>query len=196
MGTDELIRDRTSRGWLIILVSVTLVLVVLITALVFLLVVNKFTVEIRMNGDPAVTMEFGQSYEDPGAAAVLRGSIVLTEGLELDVRTDGYVPDLVLGKHEITYTASFGPWSGTAVRNVNVVDTQPPVITLFTNSAVFTRPGQSYREEGYLAVDNYDGDITDQVEVTEGEGIVTYTVTDSSGNAAMVTRQIRYANSE
>ncbi|MBQ8239107.1 MAG: DUF5011 domain-containing protein [Oscillospiraceae bacterium] len=196
MGTDELTRDKTSRGWLIILVSVTLVMVVLITALLFLLVVNEFAVEIRMNGDPSVTLEFGESYEDPGASAVLRGSIILTDGLALDVRTEGTAPGLVLGRHQITYTASFGPWSGTVVRNVKVTDTQPPVITLFTNTAVFTRPGQPYREEGYLAVDNYDGDITDSVVVTEGDGIVTYTVTDSSGNCATVTRQIRYADPE
>lgn len=194
MGTDEL--SRTSRGWLIILVSVTLVLVVLVTALLFLLVVNEFSVEIRMNGDPSVTMEYGERYEDPGAAAVLRGSMILTEGLALEVKTEGDVPALVLGKHRITYTASFGPWSGTAARVVRVVDTQPPVITLFTNTAVFTRPGLPYREEGYLAMDNYDGDITDLVEVTEGEGTVTYTVTDSSGNTAAVTRQIRYAEAE
>lgn len=196
MGSDELTRDRTSRGWLIVLVSVTLVLVVLVTALVFLLVVNKFTVEIRMNGDPAVTMEYGESYQDPGATAVLRGSIVLTEGFALDVRTEGSVPDLILGKHRITYTASFGPWSGTAARSVTVADTQLPVITLFTNSAVLTRPGQPYREEGYVAVDNYDGDITDLVDATEGGGFVTYTVSDSSGNTATVTRQIRYADPE
>ena len=196
MGTDELNQDKTSRGWLILLVSVTLMLVLLITALLFALVVNKFTVEIQMNGDPSVTMEFGESYADPGATAVLRGSMILTEGLELEVKTDGNVPDLVLGKHKITYTASFGPWSCTAARSVKVVDTQEPVITLFTNTAVFTRPGQPYREEGYLAVDNYDGDITDNVVVTEADGVVTYTVTDSSGNAATVTRQIRYADPE
>lgn len=196
MGSDELNRDKTSRGWLIALVSVTLVLVVLITALLFLLVVNEFTVDVRMNGDAPVTLEFGESYADPGASAVLRGSIIMTEGVELEVQTEGTVPELVLGKHKITYRASFGPWSGTAVRVVYVADTQPPVITLFTNDAVFTRPDQPYREEGYVAVDNYDGDITDLVEVTEENGIVTYTVTDSSGNTAVVTRQIRYAAAE
>lgn len=196
MGIDEMTRDKTSRGWLIILVSLTLVLVLLATALLFLLVINKFTVEIRMDGDDTVVMEYGQGYEDPGATALLRGSIVCTEGFALDVRTEGAVPELVLGTHEITYTASFGPWSGEAVRRVHVVDTQPPVITLFTNTAVFTRVGQYYREEGYLAVDNHDGDITDLVEATEGGGMVVYTVTDSSGNTAEVIRQIRYADPE
>lgn len=196
MGIDEVNQDKTSRGWLIILVSVTLVLVLFATALLFLLVMNKFTVEIQMNGSPAVTMEYGETYRDPGAQAELHGSIVLKEGIELDVQTQGRVPELALGTHEITYSASFGLWSGTAVRQVNVVDTKPPVITLFTNTAVLTRPGQAYREEGYLAVDNYDGDITDLVEVTEGDGVVIYTVSDSSGNETSVTRQIRYADPE
>lgn len=196
MGSDDNIRDKASRGWLIILVSLTLVLVVLATAVLFLLVINKFSVDIQMNGSDRIVLEYGESYEEAGAAAQLQGSIVLTEGMELEIRTEGTVPPLQLGEFPITYTASFGLWNGKAVRTVIVEDTQAPVITLFTNAAVHTRPGQDYREEGYLAVDNYDGDITDLVEATVGDGIVTYTVTDSSGNAASVTRRIRYTDPE
>ena len=196
MGIDETVRDKASRGWLILLVSVTLVLVVLATALLFLLVINKFAVEVRMNGPETVTLEYGETYEEAGASAQLAGSIVLTEGMELEVKPEGSVPPLQLGEFPITYSASFGPWSGKAVRTVTVTDSQPPVITLFTNSAVYTRSGQAYREEGYIAVDNYDGDITDLVEVTEGDGVMIYTVTDSSGNTATVTREIRYADAE
>lgn len=196
MGMDEMNPDKASRSWLIVLVSVTLVLVLLVTALLFLLVINKFTVEVQINGSRTVTLEYGETYEEPGATAELRGSIVLTEGLPLAVETAGQVPDLVLGVHEITYTASFGIWRGSAVRTVEVVDGEAPVITLFTNSAVLTWPGQAYREEGYLAMDNYDGDITDLVQVTEDGGTVTYTVTDSSGNETTVIRQIRYAAAE
>lgn len=196
MGLDEMTQDKTSRGWLILLVSVTLVLVVLATALLFVLVINKFTAQVRLNGDAHITLEYGQTYEEPGATAALWGTLVFTEEIPLTVQTDGKVPPLRLGAFPITYTASFGPWSDSAVRTVEVVDTQAPVITLFSNTAVYTRQGQDYREEGYIAVDNYDGDITDRVVVTMGDGIVTYTVTDSSGNEASVTRQIRYADPE
>ena len=196
MGIDETLRDKASRSWLIILVSVTLVLVVLATAVLFLLVINKFSIDIQLNGPEKLTIEYGQSYEEPGAAAQLVGSIVMKEGMDLEVRTDGTVPPLQLGEFPISYTAAWGPWSGTAVRTVVVMDSQPPVITLFTNTAYHTRPGQEYREEGYVAVDNYDGDITDRVEAIEGDGFVTYTVTDSSGNTATVIRQIRYADPE
>lgn len=188
MGRDE----RTSRGWLTLLVSVSLVLVLLTTALVFLLVINEFTVEIRMDGSAEMELEYGDSYSEPGASAMLRGSLAFTDGIPLTVTADGTVPPLRLGCYTVTYTAGFGPWQASAERTVRVVDTVAPEITLFTNSAVFTHPGQPYREEGYIAVDNYDGDITDLVEVAVGEGTVTYTVTDSSGNAAVIIRKIRY----
>ena len=194
MAMDEM--KPTGRGWLMILIGVTLALVLVATALLFLLVINKFTVEVRMDGPETVTLEYGENYEERGASAVLRGSLVFTDGIGLDVRTEGNVPELSLGEFTVAYTASLGPWSGTALRQVRVVDTQAPVITLFTNTAAYTWPGHDYREEGYLAVDNYDGDLTDRVEVTQGDGIVTYTVTDSSGNAASVIRQIRYAAGE
>ena len=196
MGLDELTRDKTSRGWLILLIGISLVLVLLATALLFLLVINEFTVELQMNGPGEITLEYGDTYEEAGAEAVLRGSMVFTEGFELEVQTDGKVPPLCLGAFPVTYSAALGPWHGSVTRIVRVVDTQPPEITLFTNEAVYTRPGQEYREEGYLAVDNYDGDITDLVQVTVGDGTVTYTVTDSSGNSAVIIRRIRYGGAE
>lgn len=195
MGSERIPRNRTGRNWLILWLSVSLLAVLLATALLFLLVINKFTVAVTLRGRPEITMEYGEDYDERGAAAVLRGSMALTDGVELDVRVQGGVPAYRLGEFPITYTASFGPWSGSASRVVTVVDTKAPVITLFSHGKL-TQPGQPYREEGYIAVDNYDGDITDQVQVFDGPGVKIYTVTDSSGNMAMITRSIRYAGSE
>jgi peptidoglycan/xylan/chitin deacetylase (PgdA/CDA1 family) len=50
----------------------------------------------------------------------------------------------------------------------------------------------AYVEEGFSATDNYDGDITSQVVSIEKDGIVTYTVSDSSGNTATAERKIIY----
>ncbi len=44
-------------------------------------------------------------------------------------------------------------------------DTTGPVITLTGNSDVTMCPNAQYEEEGYQAFDNYDGDITANVEV-------------------------------
>ena len=53
-------------------------------------------------------------------------------------------------------------------------------------------PGQTYEEEGFTAIDNHDGDITHLVQRVEAEGKVTYTVADTFGNTAEVTREIVY----
>lgn len=196
MGLDEIIHTKTSKKWLVVLVSVSLMLVLVVTALLILLVINKFDVEIRVAGDPSVTLEYGEAFQEPGAAAVLRGSLAFRDGIDLEVKTQGTVEEFTLGTYQISYTASLGPWSGSSSRTVYVVDTTAPVITLFTNDQKLTQPGQDYREEGYLAMDNCDGDITDLVEVTQGDGVVVYTVSDSSGNCATITRQIRYASAE
>ena len=50
--------------------------------------------------------------------------------------------------------------------------------------------GVIYQEAGFAATDNYDGDITDRVVRTEEPGLVTYAVTDSSGNPAVAQRKI------
>lgn len=194
MGLDEIIRGKASKNWLIALLSVSLMLVLVVTALLFLLVINKFDVKIRVAGDPSVTLEYGEAFQEPGATAVLQGSLVFRDGIDLEVRTRGSVEEFALGTYQISYTASLGPWSGSSTRTVYVVDTTAPVITLFSNDQKLTQPGQDYREEGYLAMDNCDGDITDLVEVTQGDGVVVYTVSDSSGNCATVTRQIRYGS--
>lgn len=195
MGSEQIPRNHTGRSWLILWVSLSLLLVLLATALLFLLVINEFTVDVTLQGRTEITLEYGDDYDEQGAAAVLRGSVAFQEGIALDVRIQGEVPALQLGEFPVTYTASFGPWSGSASRVVTVVDTKAPVITLFSHGKL-TQPGQPYREEGYIAVDNYDGDITGQVQVFDGPGVMIYTVTDSSGNTAMITRSIRYADPE
>ena len=193
MAVDEALHPKTSRHGLIAALCISMVLVMILTGVLFLLVINEFIVTIRVDGDPSVTLEYADTYTEAGVSATLHGSIVLKEGKDLEVQTKGTVEPCRLGTYEILYTASFGPWSGTSLRKVYVVDTTAPVITLFTNDSRLTQPGQAYREEGYVAMDACDGDLTDRVTVSQGDGTRIYSVTDASGNTATVIRQIRYA---
>jgi peptidoglycan/xylan/chitin deacetylase (PgdA/CDA1 family) len=56
----------------------------------------------------------------------------------------------------------------------------------------YTIPGEPYTEEGYTATDNVDGDLTSLVTSTELDGVVYYSVTDSSGNVGTAQRTIFY----
>jgi len=138
-----------------------------------------------LSGGSEITLEYGESYTEPGATASLLF-------FKADVQSQGQVAGDRLGTYTVTYSASLFGKTTTVVRKVNVVDTTAPTITLMHKENAFTLPGHEYQEEGFVAEDNHDGDITDQVQKMVADGYVHYRVTDSSGNVAEVKRQIVY----
>jgi peptidoglycan/xylan/chitin deacetylase (PgdA/CDA1 family) len=81
-------------------------------------------------------------------------------------------------------------------RTIRYDDPVAPVITLEGDNPVWLEEGQNYEEQGYSAYDQFDGDLTAQVQVAVGEDAVTYRVTDAHGNVTEVTRQLLYEDLE
>lgn len=85
-----------------------------------------------------------------------------------------------------------------------VIDTEAPVLTLNGSSQVTVNLNGNYEELGATAVDNVDGDISNQVVITgsvdtsnEGTYQLTYNVSDAAGNPAnTVTRTVVVEYSE
>ena len=155
---------------------------------------NQFSLQVSLEGAQEMFLEYGDPFLDPGAGAVLTGSLFWKDGIipeNVVIQVDNKVNDRKLGKYTVQYTASLEGLQATAQRTVWVVDTQCPVITL-VDSGKPLLAGTPYREEGFTASDNYDGDITDRVVRTESYGKVTYTVMDSAGNPSCVEREIPY----
>ena len=144
---------------------------------------------ITLSGEQDVNIEYGDSYTEPGATAQLIGA---NAALDVPVDIQGEVDSTKTGTYIVTYTAKSTGFTATASRNVHIVDTQLPKITLTVDPYAYTLPGQSYIEEGFQAVDNYDGDITDKVTSVEENGTMIYSVTDSSGNTFSTQRKIHY----
>ncbi len=183
-----------------IIVIAALALVLVIAAVFAVWNLNGYRVTITPIGGPEMTHEVGSEFEDPGASAVVAGTILDRDPKSLEVQTSGRVDGNVLGSYTLTYTAKYSRphflgdkhASGSAPRKVQVVDTQLPQIQLLTKDGSFTLPGHAYEEEGFVATDNYDGDITAQVSRKETDGKVYYTVQDSSGNVGTAVREIFY----
>lgn len=142
-----------------------------------------------LNGEREIYLEYGQRYEEPGAVA-MRTHGNNTE--EIPVEISGQVNEAELGRYLIKYTAQTEDIIRTDYRYVHVVDTQAPIITLNTIEGAFTLLNHPYQEEGFTAIDNRDGDLTAQVTYSEADGVMTYTVSDSSGNIATANRTIHY----
>lgn len=146
-------------------------------------------VTISLNGPQEIYLEYGQPYEEPGATAQLSTENAPTD---VPVTVTGQINTGRVGSYLIKYTAQVEGQTCTQYRRVHIVDTQPPVISLVSNPDAYTLPNQPYLEEGFSAADDYDGNLTDRVVRREANGVVTYTVTDTSGNTATVSRTINY----
>ena len=175
-------------------------LVVILGAVSALWAVNEYQMELTLRGDSELVLEYGTQFQDPGAEARFWGTVLSQEVRDVPVRVEGTVDTSKIGVYILQYEATVTYqdlfWEKTEVRTasrtVYVVDTQKPTITLTFKEGSYTLPGLPYEEEGFTAFDDYDGDLTDRVEVIPGEKRITYRVTDSSGNSYEVTRVVVY----
>ena len=154
---------------------------------------NKWEIELTIHGEDDVRIEYMQNYEDPGASAIYRSSLLPFIQEEVDVKVaSNTVNPKKTGHYSITYQAEHKNVTASKSRNVSVVDTTPPTITLTENPDSYTPFNHEYQEEGFAAKDIHDGDLSDKVirEVIDDE--VIYTVKDTSGNQAKKKRKIRY----
>ncbi|MBQ3530151.1 MAG: polysaccharide deacetylase family protein [Oscillospiraceae bacterium] len=146
-------------------------------------------VTLLLNGEGDIYVEYGQEYTEQGAVATLSDAQE-----KVPVTIVGQADTSRLGDYLIKYIASFGGHTTTAYRCVHVIDSEAPVITLTSDPKSYTLIGEAYLEEGFTATDNYDGVLTNQVVCKEIDGVMHYSVADSSGNVTTVTRTINYVN--
>lgn len=155
--------------------------------------VNQFSLELVLTGEPNMLLEYGDSFTEPGVTPVLRGTLFLKDGYtpeNLEIRRETDLNEGKLGKYIITYSTELLNCQASAQREIRVIDTKAPTITLTEDPEGSLEEGVIYQEAGFTASDNYDGDITERVVRTEEPGLVTYAVTDSSGNPAVAKRKI------
>jgi len=151
---------------------------------------------ITLNGSNPQLVEFNSSYVELGATALDDKDGLVELSITHNINTNK------LGTYTVLYQAKDSSGNeANATRSVKVVDTKAPTLTLFGEKNTTLELGASYKEAGFEAIDNVDGNITNKVEVIGtinnalGSYTLIYKVKDSSGNEVNASRVINVIES-
>ena len=154
--------------------------------------------EISLLGGPAVTIECGTQFNDPGATAKDEVDGDLTS----KIKVFGRVDIRNTGTYQLIYSVTNTVGNSVSVkREVTVKDTYAPIITLRGQPKMRVPLGGRFVDPGVIVQDGCDGTIQAEVAGTVnmervGTYTLTYTATDSAGNGALpLTRIVRVVTS-
>lgn len=173
-----------------ILITLAILVFLIIAAISVVLLFNKPYLELNLTPKTLV-LEYGVD-QLPKVNALYKGHLLNKKGKPVKTAVEGSINTEKLGTYTVTYVANYKGHTLKEKRTFQIVDTLPPEIKLNSDPKHFTSPGAEYVEEGYTAIDLHDGDLTDKVVREVTKDLITYTVTDSSGNTANVNRKIIY----
>jgi len=175
-----------------VFVVLAILMVYMLAVAVAALVIDERHVRFYMTGPEELELECFSPYEEPGIYAVSTGKIFGEGKKHLNITVSSDLDSTRLGSYTVRYTARCLFRDYSTERTVNVVDKTAPVLELKYVDGYQATWFTGYQEEGYVATDNYDGDLTDQVISREENNRMVYTVSDSSGNTTTMVREPLY----
>ena len=136
----------------------------------------------------------GDTFTDPGATA----SGDVDGDLTSSITSSGTVDTATEGTYTIEYSVSDTAGNSVSITRTVVVSLDlPPTITLTGSSTITLLVGDTYIEDGCVATDEIDGDLTSSIITTGtvdtstvGTYTLTYSVTDSASNIVSTTRTV------
>lgn len=137
-----------------------------------------------------ITIELNSEYKEPGYSAY-----ILTHDVTNKVKVTNNIDVTKVGNYKVDYEFDF-LFNYKKTRNIYVKEFIEPVIELVGDKNIYICPNGKYEELGYSATDNYDGDITNNVIITQTENEIVYKAVDSSGNEVIKVRTFEYRDNE
>ncbi len=171
----------------IIAISLAFLIIAAVLTVIFAMPKERF--ELTLEGNESIELELLEEYNEPGytAKSCKREKC---KDLTSEVEVENNISSGITGKYEVTYHLKTKKEEIIKKREVLIIDNVPPIIELIGEKEIIICPNKTYKEEGYKASDNYDGDLTPKVEITNDGDLINYTVIDESGNKSLLTRKI------
>lgn len=133
------------------------------------------------NYEEELVVNLNDNYVDK-VPNICYGSIVSCKKLEIDVKND--VDTKVIGNYEIEYSYQYLEQVETLIKKVRVIDVTKPNITV--DGTLKVCPNGKIISDNYESIDDYDGDITNNVKLIDVDGQYYLESVDSSGNNTQV----------
>ena len=165
-------------------------LFMLISTLTAFLII-KSSIKAYLVGGNKVNIRVFESYVDPGVEVKIGKKIVKPN--KYTISRVGKVNTKKLGRYKLDYNIKYFTKKINLTKTINVYDDVKPELNLNLDVVKKDYCTKKYSKEiTYTAIDNYDGDLTKNVEVKEEEDKITYTVKDSSDNITIKEVKVDY----
>ena len=170
-----------------------IITILAIITVIIISIIYTTVPRLELNGVKTITLSYREKYEDAGVILKNANSKNLSK-----VKIENDIEPGKIGIYHVDYSLKLGSKTLKIRRNVKIIDDIPPVIKLNGKQIIEIKKGEEYKEPGYKATDEYDGDLTNKVEAIGeintkeyGEQIIKYRVKDSSNNITEVNRIVK-----
>lgn len=133
--------------------------------------------KIELSGDSEMVISYKDKYVEPGYKME-----IMNKDITDKINIDGKVLDGVVGEYELNYFIDLFGIKFSKKRDVIVVDKDNPSINV-ESDVINVCPNKDVPNFKYSAIDEYDGDITTNVEKVVNDNDIVLNVSDSSGNS-------------
>ena len=167
-----------------------LVAILLIVLLLLIIIFISFCIIIstsfKLKGDKEIYLNYNDKYEELGYSTKFNNKVKIINNINLNK----------IGEYQIVYELKYLFITFKRYRTIHIIDKVSPVIKLNGEKNTVICPNDTYQEEGFTAIDEYDGDLTDKVKITTTNNSIMYEVNDSSNNIIKVERIIEKKDNE
>ena len=170
-----------------------IVIIGIILIVVLLIVLSPFIfVNIKLIGNEKIELDYGEKYSEPGFKAYMFNKEITNK-----IKVKNNIKESV-GNYEVIYSYKFLIYNIKRTRKIVVSDLTGPNITLKGDKELSVTIDTKYEEPGYEAIDKLDGDLTENVKVTDniditklGDYEVIYEIKDKAGNLSKEIRKVK-----
>lgn len=170
-----------------------IVIILVILIIISLIILSPFMfIDIKLIGNKKIQLDYGEKYSEPGFKAYMFNKEITDE-----IKVKNNIKQNI-GNYEVSYSYKFLIYKIKRTRKIIVSDLTGPEITLKGDKELSVTIDTKYEEPGYEAIDKLDGDLTENVKVTNnvditklGDYEVIYEVKDKAGNVSKEIRKVK-----